>query len=558
MKNPYSQSSLTRIRGRSFLRYIWVVVTRFPVFILWQFSRLIPEELGRRIRKRFGFLFAPFRVIIDLLMFWLTTRAWIHLAFASPLILLLIWISSTFFLANSMSERDFYKPYRKAMMTALQSGNPQKADFMAGKLLGVNAYQRDEEMLFAAMVAANDIGNVPRRDLLRQRLTTELQSSRTHLWSANALLTSGTNRRGNIPQAIEHLNQAIALSNNPEDIKRMKMQLVNVYYRADRPYPALQILSELGITDYRMGVLRGSIHLRNNEKLDAREAAMNTLVALDADDVNREDYFKVNIDALGILSDAGGKLSFIEEKLGETIDRMEKKSALNPDDLELKELMARSYLLLSRTIYQGQNESEYYRTLLNYDKALSVTEVVSPLIGGFTLSIVNIPEPQIREALVQGNGVSAGHILLGVNAWKRGNLDTAEMHFRLACAHQPNSLRVLEYVALQHARKPTGGSFRMSLGGRDPIWRQAMNLLNTTAKIDEVPLGNNLKFRCLVLAETQRWYEITQLLEKHIDKISGTYRMEFLQILIRAYGELGDLEKAREYSQILQEQADML
>ena len=98
----------------------------------------------------------------------------------------------------------------------------------------------------------------------------------------------------------------------------------------------------------------------------------------------------------------------------------------------------------------------------------------------------------------------------------------------------------------------------MSLGGSDPIWRQAMDLLNTTAKIDEVPLGNNLKFRCLVLAETQRWYEITQLLEKHIDKISGPYRMEFLQILIRAYGELGDLEKAREYNQILQEQADML
>jgi pentatricopeptide repeat protein len=34
--------------------------------------------------------------------------------------------------------------------------------------------------------------------------------------------------------------------------------------------------------------------------------------------------------------------------------------------------------------------------------------------------------------------------------------------------------------------------------------------------------------------------------------------MEFLQILIRAYGELGDLEKAREYNQILQEQADVL
>ena len=35
-------------------------------------------------------------------------------------------------------------------------------------------------------------------------------------------------------------------------------------------------------------------------------------------------------------------------------------------------------------------------------------------------------------------------------------------------------------------------------------------------------------------------------LEKHMDKISGPYRTEFLQILVRAYSELGDLEKARE------------
>ena len=61
-----------------------------------------------------------------------------------------------------------------------------------------------------------------------------------------------------------------------------------------------------------------------------------------------------------------------------------------------------------------------------------------------------------------------------------------------------------------------------------------------------------------MLAERQRWYEIIVLLEKHIDKISGPYRIEFLQILIRAHGELGDLEKAREYNRILQEQPDML
>jgi hypothetical protein len=94
--------------------------------------------------------------------------------------------------------------------------------------------------------------------------------------------------------------------------------------------------------------------------------------------------------------------------------------------------------------------------------------------------------------------------------------------------------------------------------GRDPSWRQAIALLDLAAQIDEVPLGSNLKFQCLVLAEKQRWYEIIVKLEKHIDKISGPYRTEFLQILVRSYSELGDLEKAREYNQILQQQVNAL
>jgi len=557
MNNPYGQHRLAKLRHKSIVRYLWVLVTRFPVFIIWQFSRLIPDELGRRLGKRLGFLLAPFRSLIDVAMFWLTTRAWKHLAFAAPMILLLMWIFSTLFLANSMSEKDFYKPYRKSMMTALQTGNHKKADFMAGKLLAVNAYQRDEQMLFAAMMAANEMGNTPRRDMLQQLLTTQLNSARTHLWSATALLSDRSRGRTNVPRAIEHIKKAISLSDNPQEIKRMKMQLVNIYYRADRPTAALEILNELGVTDYRMGVLRGSIYLRNNEKLNAREAVIDTLTSLDEDDVNKEDYLKVNLDALGILSDAGGELTLIEEKISELLSLMEKKLALNPDDADLRPIMARSYLLLGRTLFQMDDASQYLRTLDAFDKALAVAEVVPAQIGQFTLYISNIPEARIREALIEGRGVAMGHILLGLNAWKKGKNDTADFHFRLATAHQAHSLRVLEYVALQYTRKPVGGAFKMSLS-QDPSWRQSLVLLDIIAKIDEVPLGSNLKFQCLVLAEKQRWAEIILKIEKHIDKISGGYRLEFLQILMRAYGELGDLEKAREINQILQEQANVL
>lgn len=557
MNNPYGQYRLAKLRHKSIVRYLWVLVTRFPVFVIWQLSRLIPDELGRRLRKRFGFLLAPFQSLIDVTMFWLTTRAWKHLAFAAPMILLLIWIFSTLFLANSMSEKDFYKPYRKSIMTALQVGNHKKADFMAGKLLAVNAYQKDEQMLFAAMMAANEMGNDPRRDMLQQLLTTQLDSARTHLWSATALLSDRSRGRGNVPRAIEHIKKAISLSDNPQEIKRMKMQLVNVYYRADRPTAALEILNELGVTDYRMGVLRGSIYLRNNEKLNAREAVLDTLTSLDSDDVNKEDYLKVNLDALSILSDAGGKLTLIEQKLSEFISLMEKKLALNPDDSDLRPIMAQSYLLLARTLFQKDDPSEYLRTLNTFDKALAVAEVMPAQIGQFTLYISGIPEAYIREALTKGKGVATGHILLGLNAWKKGKGDVADFHFRLATAHQAHSLRVIEYVALQYTRKPIGGDFKMSLS-RDPSWRQALVLLDIIAKIDEVPLGSNLKFQCLVLAEKQRWAEIILKLEKHLDKISGAYRLDFLRILMRAYGEIGDLEKAREINQILQDQANML
>ncbi len=557
MNNPYSQYRLAKLQRASPIRRVWVIVTRFPVFILWQFSRLIPDELGRRMRKRFGFLLAPFQGLIDLLMFWLGTRAWIHLFFATPVILLLASIYSTLFLANSMSEADFYKPYRQAMMTALQVGNNKKADFIAGKLLTVKAYKKDEAFLFGAMMAANEVGNIPRRDMLRNILTTEVKSPRTHLWTATALLADRGRGRGNLPRAIDHIKQAIELSDNPEQIKAMKMQLVNVYYRADRPSSALEVLNELGVTDYRMGVLRGSIYLRNNQKLDARQAALDTLSALSAEDVDKEDYFKVQIDALGILSDAGGNLAFIEKNLIELTSLMEKKIALNPDDEDAKELMAKAYLLLGRTVYQGSKSSEHYKTLVYFDKALSMSNEVPAQMGGLALSVTSMPEPLIRQALIRGDGVASGHMLLGINAWKTGKNNLADVHFRLAYDHEPKSLRVLEMVSLTYTQRAMGNTYVMSLDkGQD--WRKAIELLDIIAEIDEVPLGSNLKFKCLVLAERQRWHEIVVLLEKHIDKISGPYRVEFLQILIRAHGELGDLEKAREYNRILQEQPDML
>ena len=129
----------------------------------------------------------------------------------------------------------------------------------------------------------------------------------------------------------------------------------------------------------------------------------------------------MNLDALSILSDAGGNLSLIDENLTGLISLMEKKLSLNPDDSELKAIMAQSYLLLGRTLFQKPGNSDHHRTLISFDKALAVAEVMPPQIGQFTLYIGSMPEQRIREALIQGDGVATGHILLGINAWKKGD-----------------------------------------------------------------------------------------------------------------------------------------
>ena len=559
MKNPYSEKSFERLKRKSMLRYSWAVIIAFPAYLLWQFSRLIPKQLSRHLRRQFRFLLVPFRSLADLCMFWLTTRAWKHLLFALPLILLLAWIFSTLFLAESLSEEKLYKKYNKALMNSVQGGDFKKADFMAGKLLTIGAYQRDEKMLYMAMIAANEAGNIPRRDLLRDRLTTELNSPRALMWSASRLLSPQAKAQGLTPKAIAHIQRAIELTDDPEAIKGMKMQLVNVYYQENRHLQAMQILDELGVVDYRIGVLRGSLYLAKGQKDKARAAALEALDSLDNEGAGKGDHLKVRLDALTILSDAGEDIKFIKDRLADLINQMENMLRLNPDDEKLKPLLVQSYMVLGRLVFQDDNEMEKRKALGYFDKAISVGGVMPPRLGALILyasnleSVGGLTELQIRDALIRGEGVATGHILLGLDAWKKDEMDAAEFHFQMAHAHEPRSLRVLEHVALDIVRKSSNAapsSFRMSLQN-EPTWRRALKLLQMTAKMDDVPLGDNLKFQCLILAEMQHWYEIEGMLEADIDKISGPSRVEFLSILIRACSETGNGRKARKYAEIL-------
>ena len=566
MKNPYSETRFKKLKRNSKLRYGKAVILAFPAYLLWQFSRLIPEQIGWRLRKRFSFLFLPFQYLKDFFMFWLTTRAWRHLLYAVPLIVVLAWIFSTMFLANSMSDEELYKTYRKTLMNSVQGGDFKKADFMTGKLMAVNAYQGDENTLYAAMIAAHEAGNVPRSEVLRKRLTSELNSPRAHMWSASRYMTAQAKAQGLVPKAIEHMQKAIELSDDAEAVKRMKMQLMNVYYQEGRHLQAIQILDELGVADYRMGVLRGSLFLAKGEKDKANKAVMETLRSLDAEGASKDDHLKVRLDALTILSDAGGEVKFIKDQLAELISLLENMLVLNPEDEKLKPLLVQSYMVLGRLVFQDQNIANKRKALVYFDKAIAAGDVVPPRLGALFLYASNLEstggltEPQIRESLIRGEGVAAGHLLLGIDAWKRDRMDKADFHFQMAHAHEPRSLRVLEYVALNMAKRSdslASGTFIMSLQS-EPLWRRALKLLQRNAKLDNEPLGDNLKFQCLILAEREHWHEIEGILEPHINEISGIKRMEFLKILIRASNESGNVNKARKYTQILRTEMEDL
>ncbi|MCP5534618.1 MAG: hypothetical protein H7A51_00100 [Akkermansiaceae bacterium] len=555
MNNPYSHPRLTRLKRISKLRYALALLSQFPKYVGWQLSRLVPDELGLLIRRRFGFLAVPFKQLADFLRYWISTRPWKKLLIGSPLLLVLIWIFSTLFLAKSQTDEELYGDYRKSLLNATGQGNYKVADFLAGKLLMNPAYERDEPLLFASMIAAHENGNIPRRDLLLARLTGELNSPRAHMWQASRLLSIRASGEANITQAVEHIKKAILLSDNPDP---MKVQLVNIYFQQGRYQQAISILDELKSNDYGIGTLKASLYLADGDKDKAYSLATDVLHRMDEENPEKDKYFKDRLDALTVLSDLGGSLSGVKKELLGLSVQLEDKMRVSPDDEILKPLLVGCYMVVGKILLQDSDEIERRKALIYLEKAISVDEVPYRM-GGLVLSASNLDssggltEQQMRDALVNGDGVAIAHVFLGLDAWKKDLMDEADFHFRIAFALEPNSMRVVEFVAINVAQAPKEGAlnpFRLSLEN-EALWRRALRLLKMASMIDASMFDRNLYTQSIILSNRQRWAEIPILVEPHLDKISGSYRARFLQLLVRAYSEIGDRVKVAQYTKLL-------
>lgn len=556
MKNPYKSQSLTGHSRRSRIGYVWALVLAFPVYVCWQLSRLVPEWLGGVVRGCLGFLRAPFSQLLYFAKRWLVSRPWGKLLWASPLLLAMISIQSVIFLTKSRSDEEIFADYRSNLLAAMGAKDYDLADYLAGKLIGKAAFARDEQMLFAAMIAAHQAENISRRDMLIERLTGELQHVGAHLWYARYLLATGNGQHNRFQEALPHVLAAMKLSDDPAPIR---IELARMCHHANRSKMGVDLLEELPDPDPATSMLLAKLCASTGMTQRARGVAKGLLQRLDTENPQKDRYIQERIDAFTLLADSQNGTADVVEGLLKIAARLENKAILAPDDELIKSQLTHAYMVVGNVLSHQVDEQSRSKALVYFQKSVAQGRI--PYVMGKLILNVSglnndggLPQQQVRNALVRGDGPAMAHLLLGLDAWKSGLGEEAALHIRLAHALEPNSLRAVEYVMMNVAKLPSDANahpFRMSLDV-NPLWRRSLLLLDIVSGIDEKRHESSLYGKCFILAQMQRWKEVVDLALPHVPDASAGYRADFLNLLARAYAALGDSVKALEYSKKFQ------
>ncbi|MBT8038313.1 MAG: hypothetical protein KJO21_12295 [Verrucomicrobiae bacterium] len=551
MKNPYKSRSFRARRNSSKLGYVLASVLAFPIYIGWQLSRLVPRWLSGCFGGGFALLTTPFRPILFFVKRWTLTRSWVQLLLASPLLLAMIWIASIIFLTNNRGDEEIFADYQSGVLSSAGAGDYDRADFLAGKLLHKAAFARDERMLFAAMLAAHETENMPRRDMLIKRLTGELQHIETHLWYARQLLATGDSEDDHFLEALQHVLTALKLSDDPAPIR---IELAKMCYKSKRSEMAANLLEESTDPDPKTSILLAKLCIANELPQKAYEMVTRVLERIDVENPQKDRYLAERIDVFTVLAETQRQPVGVVESLLEVAAQLESKAILAPDDELIKSQLTQAYMVVGNVLSQQVDEESRRKSLVYFQKSVAVGRVPH-VMGALVLEASNLDahagltQQQMRDALVRGEGPAMAHLFLGLDAWKKNLMPEAELHIRLAHALEPNSLTVVEYVVMhivQLADDDTARPFRMSLDTQ-PLWRRSLRLLDMVSKLDQEKYEGVLYTKCVILAKMQHWNEVVGLAESFVSEASDDYRLRFLNLLVRAYGESGDLAKAAEY-----------
>lgn len=522
---------------------------------MWQFSKLIPDRLGRRLKKRFGFLWEPCQQVIEFFRFWGLTRSWKMLFFALPLLLVVVWLLSMLFLAKSQTNEERYGDYRQSLLQSVAKQEYELADFLTGKLLYSKSYHDDGGLMFAAMIAAHEVGNIPRRDLLLKRLTRELNYSRAHIWAANRLSSGGEASQRNIPRAIQHMVAALEDSENPEPVY---IQLAYLYYQSGRSEKAIQMLQELKEPTPRARVLLAQIFLASGNRENAVATIRDLLADLDLENPERNQFYEERIDANILLINLGASSNEVSNNLVDLVKKLERLLLIDSENESVRPLIASAYSGLARDALRSTTKAGRLSSLGYFEKAVQ-TGVMPRGFGSSIYSASNLDSSgglsdlEMRAALVEGVGIPMAHIFLGLDAWKKGLTDNTVFHFRLAYQHEPEALKAVELLAIHVGRIDERGTlnpFRLSLDSQ-PLWKRALGLLDIVADIDPESYEQCLLSKCVIMSNRQRWAELVLLVEPYLEKSTDENYMTFLNLLISGYRELGDDAKFDKYVKIL-------
>jgi len=553
MINPYSHPRLKRLKRRSKVRYAWACALKFPSYLVWKFSRIIPERTILRLRRRFAYWMTPVGKILAFFALWFKTRHWKLLLYSLPLIVSIVWIQSTIFLAKNQPEDELYQDYRNRLIGSVRTGEYEFAEFLSGKLLQKGSFRKDKRMLYAAMIAADKTNNTPRRDLILKRLTKELHYIPAYRWYAQKLIRAGGS--ANYQKAIEYINEARELDFENQE---RSINLAEMYFHSGRPEQAADILEGVKNPRIKTSITLAKVYTQIKRKQDADILIRKVLDDIRVLDPEKRKYIEERFIAYAILSDTEGDTEIVLNGFLDIINALEPKLKSSSGNERERVLLARSYMIVAINLIQA-NASENYLKVVEYcEKAVAtgvdarfyikLIAVVSNLSAGGGLT-----KDQMIDALVRGHGVPMAHFFLGLDFWKKGHIGEAKFHFKIAHKLDENTLRLVEKMATYLSEISNEGMldpFKLSLK-REPLWKRALVLLDMASAIDPDSQETNLLSRCRILSNRQQWGSLVKSLEPHVANVSDENKVLFYKFLALAYRQLRNLEKARSYQDLL-------
>ena len=282
------------------------------------------------------------------------------------------------------------------------------------------------EAVFEMAKVATVIGQTARRDSLRQRLCRHASTGRHHLWIAELLATS-TSERDVIEEAIEHV---VLAEEEGLDGTALREMLALRAYTQQRHALTVRLLEEVElVSPPSLLVLAQSYRQLRDEVIAARSARLllRSLSYYPLPALTRELY---QAQAYALLH-------------------------RYPEAIKLLERQRRSQNMVAVETYLAETYSQWLQHLRSSTEVLSADQFVllerglslvpdhPMLLRAFVALVDEAPDALLHEAFGRFVSPTMAHLALGMRSLSRGDVDQANFHFGLAKGVEPKAEAIL-------------------------------------------------------------------------------------------------------------------